>query len=231
MSRSILIALSVIILGCDSGTDPAYFEGAVAVKIEVESKTERLPEELLLFWHGSRENRLYKNGNIRYDSVDGTTASIWYKRAENTEYALRTCDEYIRIVDFGDSDMNLVAIERPQESREIAGYRARAIELHFGEEDGSVTVWRFWYAPDLLVNPEWYKDYRHSGLDILYQHIDSLVIGFESESLYTNMRKFATSVQRRPVPDSAFDMPDLEVRRLSLDEALEVGYCLPDEWS
>ena len=227
MPRYLVSACLALIAICCRAEDPQYFEGTVSLSIEIESNQERLPVELLRSWYGQAEYRQYRDGDFKIDYEDGELVSLWYFRDENREYWLRTCDDYIAFDDVGISQLGDVVVKRPDNTKEIAGYAAKAIELHETDETGEMTVWRYWYAPDLPINPEWFSEYRVGGADKVYDHIDSLVIGYEMESPHSAVRKFATEVNQQPITDGDLVLPELERRHLTFEESVNLLPCPP----
>ena len=108
---------------------------------------------------------------------------------------------------------------------EIAGIPAKAIELHVRDEDGEINVDRYWYAPEIKVNPLWFTKYRAYGANRIYELIDSLVIGYERFWPYATVRRMATSVVREPIPDERFELADLPVMWVPIEESSKIPPC------
>jgi len=220
-----LITLAAV--GCSSA-EPHYFEGTVTRTVTTESKYDQLPADPIDSWFGHTELWTYKGGDYRVDFEGGDLVSLWYVQSENREYWLRTCDDYVGFHDAGTSYMSDASIVIPDATMQIAGFSARAIELHVSRESGWISVWRYWYAPDLPVNPGWFSEFRVGGLHKVYEHIDSLIIGFELELPHWAKRTFASEIDRRSVADSELTMPELQRRRLTMEEIVDITPCPVD---
>ena len=211
MLRSVLIIVGVTLCSAASIADePEYFEGSVILETTIESFNERLPVDLLYWWYGTAESRIYKDGSFRWDIVGSEVTSVWYRREENREYWLRSCDDYLRYDSVGTPMIDIVSIELIDDTMEIAGYEAHAIELHEQWDDDEIEINRYWYVPELKVNPAWYAEYRVAGGDRIYEHIDSLVVGYELIASFRSVRKFATEIRVEPVSDEYLALPDMD---------------------
>ena len=109
--------------------------------------------------------------------------------------------------------IDIVAVELIDDTMEIAGYQAHAIELHEQWDDGEIEISRYWYVPELKVNPVWFAEYRVGGGDRVYEHIDSLVVGYEWLASHRTVRKFATEIRVESVSDEYLALPDMDMFR------------------
>ena len=135
----------------------------------------------------------------------------------------RICDD---VITWNNVDVPMIEIESIRETgdeREIAGYTARALEMRFGVDGFSGTT-RYWFVPSLRVNPGWFATYRAAGFDRVYEHIDSLIVGIESE-VGPDIRRFATRIDMRPVPDEEIALPDLPTQFLTFEGAMQRPPC------
>ncbi len=204
------IAFFSLLTASAQAEEPDYFEGSVILETTVESFSERLPVDLLYWWYGTAESRIYKDGNFRYDIVGSELTSLWYRWEENREYWLRSCDDFLTYDSVATPMIEIISIELIEDRMEIAGYEAHAIELLEQRDDDEIEISRYWYIPELKVDPAWYGEYRVGGADRIYEHIDSLVVGYEWIASFRTVRKFATEIRVEPVSDEYLALPDMD---------------------
>ncbi len=204
--------------------EPEYFEGTVTMQVEIKAFDDWLPLEDLYWWHGRQQTWTYGGGDLRINYEESEFRAFWYVSDENREYMQRICDD---IVTWSDGNAELVLVESIRETnreQEIAGYTARAIEMRSKVAGGNV-VTRYWYVPSIPVNPEWYSKYRAGGFNQIYQQIDSLIVGVETVSEFSSVRRFATSIEARPVSEDEVAVPDLPTQFLSIPDGAQRPPC------
>ena len=211
--------------GCSGGSDQEYFEGVVYVDIEIDAHDPRLSADLLYWWFGSTVTWTLKDGNYRLDYADSDRQSIWYRVDENREYQLRSCDEHITWTAGEEKIVDIVSVRKLDESRVIAGYTTYALEVVSRTDGGNESTARYWYAPELKVNPDWSSENRALGYDEIYRHIDSLIIGSEDENEVVSVKRFATRIDVRSVDESTLEIPEMEVRHSSIETLLSIPPC------
>ncbi len=211
--------------GCSGGSDQEYFEGVVYVDIEIDAHDPRISADLLYWWFGSTVTWTLKDGNYRLDYADSDRQSIWYRVDENREYQLRSCDDHITWTAGEEKIVDIVSVRKLDETREIAGYATYGLEVVSRTENGNESTARYWYAPELKVNPEWASENRALGFDEIYRHIDSLIIGSEDENEVVSVKRFATRIDVRSVDESMLEIPDMEIRPSSIETLLSIPPC------
>lgn len=211
--------------GCSGGSDEEYFEGVVSIRVDAEAHAEGIPPQALHWFFGRYLTWFVKDGNYVIRFGDSNQEAIWYRADENREYQLRSCDDFVTWTSADEPIVEVVSVTKLDETREIAGYTANGLEVRNRADDGTVTVMRYWYVPELRVDPEWFSANRTLGWDQIYQHIDSLIVGTEEESDFVSVRRFATRIEARDVADRLLELPDTEVRQASLDTLLSTPPC------
>ena len=147
MKRLGLIVSLCFVAGCSVDSEPEYFEGVVHIEIEVDTGDQRISQDLLGWWFGSTVTWTLKDGNQRMDFANADRASVWYRVAENREYQLRSCNDYITSTDASTPIGEIVSVTKLDETRMIAGYTTHALEVRTRSDEGTEAATRYWYAP------------------------------------------------------------------------------------
>ena len=192
--------------------EPEYFEGAVTMHVEIEIPHAWMPIEELYWVHGTEQTWTYARGDFRIDYLDSEMLGVWYRRDKNREYSARVCEDFITWVDIGEPFITVLSVRKTGLEREIAGYKARAIDV-VATVDGDDYSTRYWYAPSIPVNPNWFAEDRYGGFASLYEHIDSLIVGIDFESDFSSVRRYATEIEFRPVSDEELALPDMPTQQ------------------
>ncbi len=200
--------------------DTPYFEGTVRMHVEIESLLPGVSVAEGYWVQGTEQIWMHARGDFRIDYEDAEVESVWYKRSENREYSARVCDDFVTWVDAGQPFTTIVSVRPTGLEREIAGYPARAIDVYATVDDMDYST-RYWYAPSIPVNPEWFSEDRFGDFAALYEHIDSLIVGIEFQTQFSTVRRYATEIEFRPVNDEELALPDMPMRQVSLDEVVE----------
>ena len=223
LRRTIACLLPFFLLaGCTGADNPEYFEGTVTMMVEVDLAEAGVPADFLYAWHGTSQVWTYRSGDFRVDYSGSEFRSFWYRLEDDREYMWRVCDDVVTWNNVDSPLVEIVSIRQTDEEREIAGYTALALEARISV-NGSTGITRYWYVPELAVNPEWYATYRVAGFDRIYEHIDSLIVGIESEA--PNVSRLATQIDVRPVQDDEIELPDLPTRFQTFEDAMQRPPC------
>ena len=210
-------ALFTLIASGVHADEPEYFEGTVTMKVEIDTPHPWMPIEELYWGYGTEQTWTYARGDLRIDYLNSDMAAVWYRRDENREYSSRVCEGFITWVDAGKPFVKVVEVRPTNLEREIAGYTARAIDVIATVDDGDYST-RYWYAPSIPVDPEWFSEDRVGGFADLYAHIDSLVVGMDFETQFSSVRRYATEIEFRPVSDEEIALPDLPIQPSTVDD-------------
>ena len=213
MSFPLLLSLCLMTV-CAGADDSEYFEGTVTMKVEIETFLPGVAVAEESWVHGTEQVWTYSRGDFRIDYADAEIESVWYKRSENREYSARVCEDFVTWVDVREPFMRIVSVRQTGLEREIAGYKARAIDVYATVDDMDYST-RYWYAPSIPVNPEWFSEDRYGGFATLYEHIDSLIVGIDFQTQYSAVRRYATEIEFRPVSDEELALPDMPMRQIS----------------
>ena len=211
--------LAAVAPGCIA-EDREYFEGTVTMHVEIETPHAWMPIEELYWFHGTEQKWTYARGDFRIDYLNSQQLSDWYRREENREYSARVCDDFVTWVDAGEPFVKVLMVRQTGLEREIAGYTAKAIDIVASLDDRDYST-RYWYAPSIPINPEWFAADRYGGFAVLYEHIDSLIVGIDFETEFSSVRRYATEIEFRSVRDKELELPDLPTRPASSDESGE----------
>ncbi|MDJ0909781.1 MAG: hypothetical protein QNI99_11350 [Woeseiaceae bacterium] len=200
--------------------DLPYFEGTVTMHVEIEAILAGAGVAESYWIQGTEQIWTYARGDFRIDYTAAEVESVWYKRDENREYSARVCDDFVTWVDVSEPFMTIVSVRQTGLEREIAGHKARAIDVYATVDDMDYST-RYWYAPSIPVNPEWFSEDRFGNFAALYEHIDSLIVGIEFQTQFSAVRRYATEIEFRPVNDEELALPDMPMRQVSVDEVVE----------
>ncbi len=220
-----LIMALALVAGCSGGSDEEYFEGVVSLRVDVEAHGQQIPPRALHWFFGRYMTWFVKDGDYVIRFSESNQKAVWYRADENREYQLRSCDDHVTWTSADAPISDITSVTKLDETREIAGYTAHGLEVRSRADDGTISVTRYWYVPELKVNPEWFSANRTLGWDQVYQHIDSLIVGSEEESDLVSVRRFATRIEAREVADRLLELPDMDIRRASLDTLLGTPPC------
>ena len=223
--RNLCLATAVCLFAGCSGGDQEYFEGVVSLRVDIEIHDRRLSPDLLHWWYGRYLTWFVKDGNTVIRYVEADREAVWYRADENREYQQRSCDNHITWTSADVRIADVVSVTKLDETREIAGYTANGLDVHYRSDNGHTSTTRYWYVPELKVDPEWFSANLTVGWDEVYQHIDSLIVGSEDEFDVASVRRFATRIDARRVDNDLLELPDLDIRHASFDTLLNTPPC------
>lgn len=202
-----LLAPAVVSFAGDD-VPPTYFEGEVEYQISVESRHPKLPVERLRSQYGTHFTTIFKNGRYMETHKEGLVAKVWFDPSENKEYTQMRGEDFIRVADGHDLLPTPTKVEAVSRTREILGYRASALVVHF--DDGSRTT--FWYSSELRVDPAWFSRFRLAGFHLYYPRAKAMILEYDREMDILRRTFTVTKVKRRKVSDAEIRLLDLPIK-------------------
>lgn len=211
MNYFISFCLLIITFSCNSikigdKDNIDYFEGEIIYNIVYSNIIIDVSSDYLEENIGSKVILTFKNGNHRkeYYSKSGKLLSVRILDLDKKKsFSKSTGENTVDWIDITKQDTKLT-FKRIKDST-IIGYSSIGIEAIgstvVNEENISLTG-TFFYAKELNVNPEWYKDYKEANFNEIIKIGKGLSVSEVSNTPYWVSTLNAVEVKRRKVSDS-----------------------------
>ena len=186
------------------------FEGSIAYHVNFTSKVEgvsALAWKNLMF-SGDSLIMVFKGAN-----AVGTTGSItYYYRPDKQKLYMKIKGiDTLFYLDYHSDTTTVKSITKNADQKKVAGYNCKSITMVTG-----MHTMKYFYAPDLYRNPDYDKDYKIGGGDVLSREIASIWLeGFERFN-YFDIQQTCYRVQPSAVNDNIFILPDLPEKVFSM---------------
>ncbi|HMG69205.1 MAG TPA: energy transducer TonB [Chitinophagaceae bacterium] len=212
MMKKITTILSATLLCLVVFAQQTEFEGIMNFRVEVQSKNELISNKALMnmLAMGNTMTTMIKHGNYR--QISGISDSYFITKDQKEYIKFKGVDTlYYFEYDFDTTAVTKVS--RSDEKRTIAGIDCKLITIESGGDSK-----KYYYAPSLYINPEYDKNNTSGRYDAFVKETSSLYLGLYEESKSFSLSHTCTRVEKVPVNDSVFKLPDLPQKKFSYND-------------
>lgn len=188
---------------------PAYFQGSLVYRVSVKSKVDDLSDKDAhkVLTIGDLLTVTVKNGNYKL-STD--YADTYILKDDRKEYIRFRKIDTVFYLDFSSDTSHVTGVIKNNAIVELGKYPCKQITI----ETGKVSR-QYYYSTDLHTNPE---DDRHNTLaqaDVYARETGgALRLWTRTEYPYATETDSCIRVERKPVDEHVFRLPDLPIREL-----------------
>ena len=188
------------------------FEGIVYYKSAVKSNSELFSEKVIksMFAIGNEMKVWIKKGNYKQSSGQADT---YYLTKEQKIYIKFKNLDTLYVLNYSADSSTVKKISKQGDKRTIAGFECKPLKI---ELDNATN--KYYYAPDLYMNPEYDKNNTIGRYDIFAKEASSLYLYSESETKTYTTSETCYKIQQTAISDSIFLLPDLPQKNFSIDE-------------
>lgn len=188
------------------------FEGVIYYKTEVKVASELFSEKVIksMLGLGNDTKVWVKKGN--YKQTTGQ-ADIYFINKEQKVYIKFKNLDTLYILDYFSDSSTVKNISKQGDKKTIAGMECKPLKIELDN-----ATYKYYYAPELYMNPEYDKNNKIGRYDIFAKETSSLYLYCENETKTYTTLETCYKVQQTAISDSIFLLPALPQKIYSLDE-------------
>jgi hypothetical protein len=212
--KLILIPLTFLISSCSNQKTNTgkEFEGLITFSEKLLAKrTDLIDEENLNKVRGNIHKFYYKNGSYKLESNGLPPKITIYRRGDSLTYTYAKGIDTLFINNIQKESRSLDTLYFTGESTKVLGRKSNELIKKIGK-----TTYTFYADSSLNINPENYLDYKFGFIDQFYKMTKSLYLKSTYESWVFKIEKIAINIDKKPLSDSLFIIPDYPRIRVNL---------------
>ncbi|MBI5857259.1 MAG: energy transducer TonB [Sphingobacteriales bacterium] len=208
------ISLFTLLLCMSLIAQQKEFEGIIIYKVETKSKSELISEKALksMTALGNDMTIFIKKGN--YKQVSGILTTYYITKDQKVYYKFNSLDT-LYYLGYSSDTTKVKKITRHDEERNIAGFECKSITIESGGD-----ARKYYYAPDLYMNPDYDKNNTIERYDVYTKETSSIYLGYLQENKNYSISGTCKKLQQTDVIDSTFELPHLPQKKFSIEELI-----------
>lgn len=208
----LLISILLIIAACvpsRKNNGNAYFEGEIIYKTEYIPKTSQADTAELVKKLGTGASFCFKEGN-HFETFSNASqfSSELYNRKTNKLYLKENLGDTLYWVDCSDDiGGKMLKFELHPKAEKILGIDCDELVTYYEHK----TVFDYFNAETLKINPDWYDKYKLFNKDWAQQKMGALFLKHKIEYGTFTMTLTAAAIKEKKINDSLFIVPKNKV--------------------
>ncbi len=213
--KKAVCALMIMMFNGYIFSQPKDFEGKIVYKTTIQSKVPGVENKIWqnIMATGDNMTTYVKQGNYKLEA--GLSDQYFIHEQQKVFLKFKALDT-LYYMDYSFDTSAIIGISKSGTGKTISGYTCNPISIK--TNDGEK---KFFYAPDLYLNPEYDKNNTIGQLNVLSRETSSIWLEstWETES-YTATHTCTQLVQEN-VNNSKFDLPALPQKKFAIEELLQ----------
>ena len=205
MRHLIFLGLIFLLSSC-KGQD--LFEGEIKYKLSFSPEDAKIDTILLKDYYGSQWTFLFKNGNFRWnmESSDTWIGNV-YDQDENKYYYLIKNSEVASWKKGTQKTDSISSIRTENVKINILGHACQLLEVKSRLLTNNVLrTRRYYYSPDLKINPEWFVENQDGNLNEIYSRMKAIPLKIVDDFGTFSITYQATDIIPKRLNDFYFEV-------------------------